>query len=120
MSSSKAEKEFVAYVVDLMQLIGPVYAKSMFGGHGIFLESLMFALVADSTLYLKADQENEIEFKSKGLEPFSYAKQGKEYKMSYFQAPEESLEDAEVMRAWANSAYSAALRAASKKQRKKS
>jgi DNA transformation protein len=120
MSPSKGEKEFTAYVVDLMQLIGPVYAKAMFGGHGVFLESLMFALIADSTLYLKVDKENEKEFTSRGLEPFSYAKQGKEYKMSYFQAPEESLEDAEVMRTWANSAYSAALRAASTKRKKKS
>jgi DNA transformation protein len=120
MPLSDREKEFASYVVDLMQLIGPVYAKSMFGGHGIFLEKLMFALIADSTLYLKADKVNEQEFKSKGLEQFSYMKQGKEYKMSYFQAPEESLEDGEIMREWANSAYSAALRAAAKKHSGKS
>jgi len=29
MPTSKAEKEFVTYVVDLMQSIGPVSAKSM-------------------------------------------------------------------------------------------
>jgi DNA transformation protein len=120
MPISDGEKEFASYVVDLMQLIGPVYAKPMFGGHGVFLEKLMFALIADNTLYLKADKVNEDDFRNKGLEQFSYMKQGKEYKMSYFQAPEESMEDAEVMRDWANSAYSAALRAVAKKQRKKS
>jgi TfoX/Sxy family transcriptional regulator of competence genes len=38
--------------------------------------------------------------------------------MSYFQAPEEAMEDGEEMNAWANKAYSAALRAAAKKQKK--
>ena len=35
--------------------------------------------------------------------------------MSYFQAPEEALENIEEMNVWANVAYDAALRAASKK-----
>ena len=47
MPSSPEEKEFTSYVVDLMQSIGPVNAKAMFGGYGIFLEGLMFGLVAD-------------------------------------------------------------------------
>ena len=118
MPTSKKEKEFVSYVVELMQAVGPVHAKSMFGGHGIFLDGLMFALVADSVLYLKVDAEIEEEFQSRGLEPFTYNKKGKEYKMSYFQAPEEAMEDGEEMNAWANKAYSAALRAAAKKQMK--
>lgn len=63
MATINAEKEFVSYAVDLMQSIGPVCAKSMFGGHGIFLETLMFGLVADGTLYFKADKEIENDFK---------------------------------------------------------
>ena len=48
MPTSDVDKEFVSYVVELMQSIGPVRAKGMFGGHGIFLEELMFGLVADN------------------------------------------------------------------------
>jgi len=118
MPVSKAEKEFVTYVVDLMQSIGPVCAKGMFGAHGIFIDGLMFGLVADNTLYLKADKETKNKFIAKGLEPFTYNKKGKELTMSYYQAPEESLEDADEMNLWANMAYSTALKAASKKQTK--
>jgi DNA transformation protein len=82
MPVSKEEKEFVTYVVDLMQSLGPVRAKSMFGGHGIFLEGLMFGLIADSVLYFKVDQQTEMEFKARGLEAFKYNKKGKEFKMS--------------------------------------
>ena len=118
MPTSKKEKEFVSYVVDLMSSIGPVHAKGMFGGHGIYLEGLMFALVADSVLYLKSDEELENEFKEKGLEAFTYNKKGKEYKMSYYQAPEEALEDGEEMNLWANKAYGVALKSAAKKRNK--
>lgn len=118
MSASNVEKEFVSYVVELMQSIGPVGAKSMFGGHGIFLEELMFGLVSDSILYLKVDKETENEFNAKGLEAFTYNKKGKEFKMSYHQAPDEVFDDGEKMNCWANKAYCAALRAASKKRNK--
>ncbi len=33
---------------------GPVAVKRMFGGAGIYRDGLMFALVADDVLYLKA------------------------------------------------------------------
>lgn len=117
MPTSNIEKEFVSYVVELMQSIGPVRSKGMFGGHGIFLEELMFGLIADSTLYLKADKEIENDFIEKGLEAFVYNKKGKKFKMSYYQAPEEALEESEEMNFWANKAYSAALRAASKRRK---
>ncbi|MBU0729416.1 MAG: TfoX/Sxy family protein [Proteobacteria bacterium] len=118
MPASNQEKEFVSYLVELMQSIGPVRAKGMFGGHGIFLKGLMFGLVADSVLYLKADTETENEFKTRGLEPFTYHQKGKELKMAYYQAPEEALEDSEEMNSWATRAYNTALRAASKKGKK--
>ena len=114
MSSAK-ENEFTFYVVDLMQAIGPVVAKNMFGGHGIFLDGLMFGLVADSVLYLKADKVTESDFSTKGLERFNYFKKGKEYKMSYYQAPEETLDDGDEMIIWATKAFHAAERAALKK-----
>ncbi len=116
MSEGNDEQEFVSYLVDMMQLMGPVYSKRMFGGHGIFLEGLMFALVADGTLYFKVDKENENDFIEKGLEAFTYGKKGKLVKMSYCQAPEEALEDSEVMNEWGNRAYGAALRVASKRK----
>jgi len=117
MSASQVEKEFVSYVVDLMQSVGPVCAKGMFGGHGMFLDGLMFALIAKSTLYLKADKESKSEFKDKGLDAFTYNKKGKEFSMSYYRAPEEAIEDSEIMNLWANKAYDAALRAAAKKRK---
>ena len=38
--------------------------------------------------------------------------------MSYYQAPEETLEDSDEMTSWAAKAYNAAVRAAAKKHKK--
>lgn len=118
MSIINKEKEFVSYVVELMQSIGLVNAIRMFGGHGIFLDGLMFGIIVDNILYLKADKETCEEFKEKGLPPFSYMKQGKKMKLNYYQAPEEALEDPEEMNYWANRAYGVALKAGALKRKK--
>ena len=118
MPADTEDREFVSYVVDLMQSVGPVNAKRMFGGHGIYLDGLMFALISERTLFLKADKESESDFKARGLEMFTYSKKGKKVSMSYFQTPEETLEDPGEMNVWARRAYEAALRAAAKKRRK--
>lgn len=115
MSRRSDQRLFADHVLDLMQTVGPVTARAMFGGHGLFLDGLMFALIVDSTLYLKVDDGNRADFTERGLECFTYVRQGKTVGLSYHQAPEEALEDAGVMNRWANSAYGAALRAALKK-----
>ncbi len=111
MPASSEEKEFVSYIVELMQTIGPVSARPMFGGFGIFLDKLMFGLVADSILYLKADKNTLADFEARNLQAFSYVKNNKSYNMSYYQAPEEALENPEDMATWANRAHAVALAA---------
>jgi len=115
MSLSNENEEFTHYILDLMQGVGPVISKRMFGGYGIFIDGLMFAIISDGLLYLKVDSENEMEFISRHSTPFTYLKKGKTCKLSYYQSPEEALEEVDIMFIWANSAYAAARRAAAKK-----
>jgi DNA transformation protein len=108
--------EFVLHVLETMRRFGPVEAKPMFGGWGLYHQGLFFALIADDALCLKADDANVAEFKRAGLKPFVYAmKSGETMTLHYYHAPEEALEDAEVMAKWARSAYGAALRKAAAK-----
>ena len=104
--------EFVTHVLELLEALGPVSAKPMFGGYGIYLDGLMFALVADDALYLKVDDVSRDAFAAAGLEAFNYAKKGKIYQMSYHAAPEDALEDGQLLRDWARKAVDAAMRAA--------
>ena len=112
------KSEFVQYLLELLEPFGPVSAKAMFGGFGIFRCDLMFGLVADETFYLKVDEKSRPEFESRGLCPFVYKTKGKEFSMSYYQAPAEAMEDPEEMAKWAKKAYDAAKRASQKKRLK--
>jgi DNA transformation protein len=109
--------EFVEHVVETMRAFGPVDAKSMFGGWGLYHGGLFFALILEDALYLKVDDDNRAEFESLGLAPCVYEmKDGQSIVMSYRQAPVEALESPPVMAEWARRGYAAALRAAAKKK----
>lgn len=107
-----AGAEFLDFVKEQLADFGPVSVRRMFGGAGIFRDGLMFALISDETLYLKADAASQGEFEALGLPPFSYgAKGGKRTVMAYWRAPEACLDDRDEMTEWALKAYGAALRA---------
>lgn len=112
------DNEFITYLLEQLEPLGSVQSKRMFGGHGIFMDGLMFGLVADEVLYLKADEKNESDFTKQDLEPFTYHKKGKPFKLSYFEAPEDIYESEDTMHDWAKKAYGAALRSAKKKKAK--
>ncbi len=106
--------EFVSYLMELLAPFGAVRARRMFGGHGIFREELMFGIVADETLFLKADDKNRADFEARGLERFVYYKKGKPMYLSYYQAPEEALDNSGDMLAWAGRSFAAAIRSRTK------
>jgi len=108
--------EFMEYVMELFGPFGTATARRMFGGHGVYLDGLMFAIVSDDTLYLKADEMNRIEFEQAGCEMFGYTRKGRRATLGFFRAPEDAMESPELMLSWARSAYAAALRANAKKQ----
>ena len=107
--------DFIEYVLELFGPFGTVQARRMFGGHGIYLDELMFALVSGEALYLKSDEMNRIEFEQAGCEVFSYQRQGKRATINFFRVPDEAMESSEQMLPWARSAYAAALRTNAKK-----
>lgn len=103
--------EFADYLPDVFSLLGPITVRRMFGGHGVYHDGIMFALVSDETLYLKADAQNLADFQREGLEPFTYRRRGRLVRLSYHRAPEAILEDPEMARDWARRALEAARRA---------
>ncbi|MEM1293854.1 MAG: TfoX/Sxy family protein [Verrucomicrobiota bacterium] len=106
-----SDQAFAEHVIELMGDFGEVSAKRMFGGHGIFREGLMFALIADGQLYLKVDPENQVEFERRDLEPFTYQRKDREMQLSYFSCPDEAFQSSGAMWPWADRGWSAALRA---------
>lgn len=110
--------EFVAYLHELLHDFGSIQSRRMFGGHGIYHQGLMFALVADDSLYFKTDDENRDAFLAVGAQAFSYQSQGEQRSIAYYSAPDECFDDPAEAARWARLAYAAALRAQAKAQQK--
>jgi len=109
-------QEFASHIVDLLHPFGSCEAKRMFGGFGIFHQGLMFGLIADGSLYLKADEESKALFEAEDCKPFTYYKKDKAFNLSYYLAPEEFFEEPEDCLRWAQTAFDAALRNPKKKK----
>ncbi|MBP7683963.1 MAG: TfoX/Sxy family protein [Deltaproteobacteria bacterium] len=108
--------ELVAHWVDLLQPLGAARARAMFGGHGIYLDGVMFALVHEDELYLKVDDVTEARFEAAGLPRFVYAKKGGgTMSMSYRRAPVAALDDGDLLVEWARLGVEASQRAARSK-----
>jgi DNA transformation protein and related proteins len=99
---------FVEFAVDLLSLVGPVQARRMFGGHGVYCRGLMFALLDDDELFLKTDPESRARFVDAGCRMWSFPGMDE---TSYYRPPDDAHEDAEAMLPWARLALDAALRA---------
>lgn len=103
--------EFVSYLHEVLHHFGVISSRRMFGGHGIYHQGLMFALVADDNLYFKTDPENLAQFVAAGSTPFQYTSQGQQRSIAYYTAPEACLDDPEQACYWAKLAFAAAVRA---------
>jgi len=112
------KNEFAGFVVESLRPLGPVEARRMFGGHGIFLEGLMFGLIADDQLYLKVDDGNRAAYDAQDLPPFTFKRAGKMMQTSYREAPGECFDDPDMLCSWGREAFAVALRADARKNRK--
>ena len=101
------QSEFMNNVLEILNPLGNVTTKRMFGGYGIFLDAKMFALVNKAEeLFLKADDQNKQAFIDEGSTTHG--------KMPYYAVPPEALEGWSQMQSWAEGAVAAAARTAKK------
>lgn len=107
-------RQFADYCCDLLSTQGPCLAKRMFGGWGISVDGLTFAIIADlgggDKLWLKADDDVRSRFEAAGCERFMYVGKSKSASMGYYTAPEEAMDSQDAMRPWARLSLECALR----------
>jgi DNA transformation protein len=109
--------ESVAHLIDLLHAWGPVGARHMFGGIGLYRGGVMFGLVVDDIVYFKVDDENRADYEKAGATPFRYQRGGRSVALSYWTVPDEVTEDRDTLVEWAKRADAAALRAAARDRR---
>ncbi len=119
MGAMTASDGFVELLKDVLSGLGPVSVRRMFGGAGVYAGGIMFGLIAEDTLYLKADSQSQRAFEAEGLRPFTYKGRGRVIAMSYWRIPERLLDDPDEMLDWARRALAAAERASGRSPKRK-
>lgn len=113
-----ASNDYLDFVVEWMAPLGRITARRMMGGYVLYCDAVVFALIAQNTLYLKVDAETRERFESLKLKPFRpFEGKGS---MSYYPPPAEFFEDSDAMTEWGRMAVGAGMRAGQKKAKKKS
>lgn len=109
---AKARDPYFDFVEELLADLGPIRIKRMFGGAGVYAADVMFALIADDELYLKADETLAAALEAEGSEQFTYEmKDGRASKMKYWRLPSAAADDPDAASDWARRALDVALKA---------
>ena len=106
--------DFRDRALGLLLSFGPVTTRAMFGGYGLYLDGLMFGLIADDWLYFKVDDGNRDDYIKAGTGPFTYAGKRRPVEMSYYKIPEALMENPTTLAKWAERAHQAAKRSRAK------
>lgn len=105
--------DYVDYLLELLAplaALGALKAKRMFGGHGLYLDTVMFGLVSGDVLYFKADAGNQAVFDAREMSSFAYTRQGKPVVLSFRAPPAEAFDDPADLLALARLGIEAAWR----------
>jgi len=70
----------------LFASLGSVSTWRKFGGHGIYCDGIMFALISGEVLYLKADEVSQPHYQAAHCTPFVYPMRGKPVAMTYWRS----------------------------------
>ena len=115
-----ARDEDIAWFRELLEPLGTITVRRMFGGAGLYVDGLIVGLEIEGTLYLKTDASSRDLFADAGGRPFVYDGKDKQVTVaSYWTPPDDAMDSPEAMRPWAQLALEAALRSAAGKPARK-
>jgi DNA transformation protein len=113
------QSEYVEYLIEMLQPLGKIRVKSMFGGWGFYADERFFAIVGDDAFYVKVDDVSRPEFETLGLKPFRFEMRDRQATMDYYLPPAAAMDNRELLCEWARKGLEAAERTAQKKRPRK-
>jgi len=100
--------------------LGAFRSRPMFGGHGLYLDDVFFALIAYDRFYLKTDEQNRPDYIKAKSKPFSFESSRKGLVItSYWQCPDVVFKDPRKLRQWVEKALETARRVKAAKPKRK-
>jgi len=95
---------FKDYVLDQLETLGAVRARTMFGGHGLYRGPEFFGIVHQGRLYFRTDARTRPDYIARNMSPFQ--PNPRQTLASYYEVPADVLDDAEILANWARAALS--------------
>lgn len=97
---------------EVLGTLGPIDIRRMFGGAGIYLHGIIFAIILDGEIHLKASRELARDLEAAGARRLEWTspRTGRRIRMDYWTIPEAALDDADAVRTWVGKAIAAARR----------
>jgi len=91
-------KKRILQCMELFASLGNIRARSQFGGYSLSANRVMFALISDGELYLRASHETEQYFCEQGMERLIYRKRGMAVLLRYFKVSKAQWEKPRALR----------------------
>lgn len=103
--------EYRNFLQELVQDLGRVETRRLFGFDGLFHEGTIIGIVANERVYLKRERKTHGRFLDHDALPFRFrGNDGREIITSYFELPARLYDDPGAVAEWARAAFEAALR----------
>lgn len=96
------DTSFRDFVLDQLEGLEGVSARGIFGGHGLYLGEEFFGMTWKGRLWFRTDARSREEYRALGSEPFPFGNDPAGN--VYWSVPEDVLEDAPRLCAWARAA----------------
>ena len=111
-----ASDSYAEFLRENFTPLGRITLRRMFGKSGVFCDGVMFAIVADDTLYFRVDEKSRTAFaEASAFPPLNYAKQGETIDLAFWRVPERLFDEPDEFITWARAALAAAHRVAAKR-----
>jgi DNA transformation protein and related proteins len=108
MPVSTSFKDFIA---ELLTPVGPATITRMFGGAGVSIDGVTFAILNEDAVYFKIDDTTRGKFEDESMAPFTYtSKSGEHALSSYWRCPPRLFDEPEEFAQWAKDALTVARR----------
>ena len=117
--SNSADRGRALELADRLRALGSVSITPFFSGVGIRLDGIQFAFVIGGVLYFRVNDRSRSEYETLGALPFQYMGNKKQVTVgSYYELPDEIVDDPDAIRLWAMKAREAAWAGKSRSQRR--
>ncbi len=110
-------KEYIEYVLELLEPINAISSGKFFGGQGVSCNSVQFSMIMGNSLFFVVDDSTRDKYIDRGTECFWYMKKtGKVKVKKYHEVPGELLDEPSTLLEWARESIKIAKKSSKKKK----